>query len=218
MAQNNIYGFDEAIKRLAILKILSEKNMDRAMKLNGSHLRDETKKTIRNGDEGWDPNSELTIEYKGSSKPLIDTGDLMNSIQSVKVSGGVYFVGVPEESTSEDGGISMAGIAEVHEHGAVIKPKKGRALAVPANKEAKRLATQYGSVGNIPNLFHPRNSSVLALPGKGNNFIVMFYLLSQVIIKPRSFSMSTYVRFRPVMEDTCYRAAKATLKGETFLR
>ena len=217
MAQSNIYGFDKAIKRLAGLEKLANKNMDRAMKINGSQLRDATKKTIRNGDGSWDPNSELTIEFKGSSKPLVDTGDLMNSIQSVRVSGGVYFVGVPEESTSEDG-ISMAGIAEVLEHGAVIKPKKGRALAVPANKEAKRLSIQYGGVRNIPNLFHPRNSSVLALPGKGDKFIVMFYLLSQVTIKPRSFSMSTYVRFRPVMEDTCLRAAKATLKGETFLR
>jgi len=41
------------------------------------------KESIKN--TNWEPNAPSTIEKKGSSKPLIDTGTMRNSIRSVEV-------------------------------------------------------------------------------------------------------------------------------------
>lgn len=47
----------------------------------GEHLEKETKRTFEISGPGWAPNSPHTIAKKGSSKPLIDTGGLMNGIK-----------------------------------------------------------------------------------------------------------------------------------------
>ncbi len=68
-----------------------------------------------------------TIKAKGSSKALIDKGDLIRSVNVQKFAdGAVYFVGVHKMAAYKDG-VSMANIAEVHEFGT----KDGRIPARP---------------------------------------------------------------------------------------
>lgn len=62
------------------------------------------------------PLAESTKARKGSSKALIDHGDLVRSINVTKVGGGDFFVGVHRNVTARDGQ-PMVNIAEVHEFG-----------------------------------------------------------------------------------------------------
>jgi hypothetical protein len=58
-----------------------------------------------------------TIKAKGSSKALIDKGDLIRSINVQPFAGGAaYFVGVHKMAGSKNG-VPLANIAEVHEFG-----------------------------------------------------------------------------------------------------
>lgn len=94
----------------------------------GQVLRDETRKGIRSGAPGGEtfaPLSELTIRTKGSSKPLIDYGDLLNSITyQVNKDRLWVFVGVLRTARSKRPDSPhetyLANIARVHEEGAVI--------------------------------------------------------------------------------------------------
>jgi len=78
----NLYGdWEKAIRRLNRFPDLVEENMERATKKNATTLRDQMKRTITQGWPGIEPLSPKTIARKGSSKPLIDTGDMRNSIK-----------------------------------------------------------------------------------------------------------------------------------------
>jgi hypothetical protein len=217
MAKNkDIFGFDKAERRLKGLIKLSRANMARATRKNGQHLRDQTKRTIRDGRSDWEPNSPLTIQRKGSAKPLIDHNDLMQSIVVVYISPGVAFVGVLH-GTKGTSGIDMAGIAEVQEYGADIRPKRAKSLAIPVSREASQMVAQFGSIGGIPGLFRPKGTNILALPSAKAEFDIMFILLQRVLIPPRPFSQTTYADELPVMMVRYHAAAEATLKGKKYL-
>jgi hypothetical protein len=75
-------------------------------------------------------------------------------------------------------------IANVHEFGITIKPK-GEALTIPTAAAEGRKAS------DIPGLFRPRGTSILAIEENGE-LITMFYLVKSVTIPERSFVRSTF--------------------------
>lgn len=59
--------------------------VEKALDIIGLQVQTLMRNKIRDGDPSWPPLSELTILKKGSSKPLIDTGQLLKSITYKKV-------------------------------------------------------------------------------------------------------------------------------------
>jgi phage gpG-like protein len=76
----------------------------------------------------WAPNAPATKAAKGSSKPLIDSGQLRNSVAVVET-GDQIFVGVPSKARRKDGG-PLVDIAAVHEYGKIIVQKRGGSVVV----------------------------------------------------------------------------------------
>lgn len=78
-------------------------------------------------------------------------------------------------------------LANVHEFGITIKPKKAKALTIPVNPKAhgKRAS-------DFPDLFKPHGTNVLAIPKGKDDFEVLFVLMKSVTIPERSFIRSTF--------------------------
>lgn len=216
MARRLVGDWDKAQRRLSQMLSLMEKNIRAATKKNAQSLRDETKRTIAQGRSEWPANAPLTIATKGSSRPLVDQGQsgLMGSIKDILLTPKMYFVGVPPGKKNESD-IDMAGIAEVQEFGAVIKPKRGQALAVPVSREAAQLARKHGSVRNVPGLFRPHGTKVLALK-KGAGFEIMFILMKETRIPPRPFLSTTFEDQKGRLKHRWTEAAKDAMRGHTY--
>ncbi len=82
----------------------------------------------RSNGVNWPKLQPATIAAKKSSKPLIDSGDLRNSVVVV-TDGNDAFVGVTSKSRSSDGK-SLANIAAVHEYGKTIVQKRGDSVVI----------------------------------------------------------------------------------------
>jgi hypothetical protein len=188
-----------------------KKNMALATKKNASGLRDAIKRTLTTGLPSWPPLSGLTTKAKKSSKPLMDYGDLRDAVSYVIVTPTTFFVGVPRSAGGKDR-TPFVNIAAVHEYGATIKPRKVRALAIPVSRKASELAKQNRGVRNIPGLFRPKGTKVLAL-SKGKGFEIMFILRKQSVIPPRPFIRPTAQLYRPRMARRWREAIRATVKG-----
>lgn len=76
----------------------------------------------------WPKLQPATIAAKKSRKPLIDSGDMRNSVVVVTV-GNDAFVGITSKTRSKDGK-SLANIAAVHEFGKTIVQKRGDAIVI----------------------------------------------------------------------------------------
>jgi hypothetical protein len=72
----------------------------------------------------WPKLSEATIRKKGSSKPLIDKGELKNSITIIR-SGENIFIGIPSGKRHTDRSKPMTQIGHVHEYGELIAQQRG---------------------------------------------------------------------------------------------
>lgn len=81
------------------------------------------------GGKQFAPLAQVTIERKGSSKALIDTGFLVNSITQEIMSDGA-FVGLLRTSISKDGE-SVANIGAIMEYGATINHPSGAVIVIP---------------------------------------------------------------------------------------
>jgi len=81
------------------------------------------------GGKQFAPLAESTIRRKGSSKALIDTGFLVNSITQKIVSDGT-FVGLLRTSVAKDGE-SVANIGAIMEYGATINHPSGAVIVIP---------------------------------------------------------------------------------------
>jgi len=93
-----------------------QKNIQLATSRNASTVVTKTKKIIRDQSENWPPLKPETIERKGSSKALIEHGDLLGSIKKTEVMETVFFVGALRTARNRDG-TSLADIYAVHEFG-----------------------------------------------------------------------------------------------------
>ncbi|MEN6368460.1 MAG: phage virion morphogenesis protein [Thermotogota bacterium] len=84
------------------------------------------------------PLAESTKARKGSSKALIDHGDLIRSINVTKMSDLVYFVGVHRMYAVRIGrsALSLVNIAEIHEFGSKKRPGRppARPFLIPSYK------------------------------------------------------------------------------------
>ncbi|MHB9038489.1 MAG: phage virion morphogenesis protein [Armatimonadota bacterium] len=92
----------------------------------------EIKRGIRDqapGGKQFAPLAQVTIERKGSSKALIDTGFLINSITQKIMSDGA-FVGLLRTSVAKDGE-NMANIGAILEYGATINHPSGAVIVIP---------------------------------------------------------------------------------------
>jgi len=210
------WGFDEAIKRLHDMPRLMNENMKRATLHNATNTRDAIKKTIQRGRPEWDSNSPLTRSVKGSSKALVDHGDLMNSVGYKVVSPFVFFIGVPR-TAKHSSGAKMVNIAAVQEYGATIRPKKAKILAIPVTREAQRLSRQHRGVRNIPGLFRPGNKKILARAGSKGGFEVLFILKEQVVIPPRPFIQTTFQDEQSAISRRWQKGASDALKGRRYV-
>jgi len=74
------------------------------------------------GGQKFRPLSPITVHLKGSSKALIDKGDLMRSIGTTKFGPTAYFVGVHRMKRHRSGR-SLVNIAKIHEFGQVVIQK-----------------------------------------------------------------------------------------------
>jgi len=98
---------------------------------------DSVKKYIRNQPPQWPPLKAATIKRKGSSKMLIDHGDLINSITHQLVNPFSVFVGILRTAQRKSDKSSLVNIARVHEfgfYGMVTNSKTGKSylLHIPA--------------------------------------------------------------------------------------
>lgn len=80
--------------------------------------------------------SPITIKIKGSTKPLLDTGDMMGSVVPVYIDENAGFVGLKRGDVHKKGG-DVADIAEIHEFGALVKNHEvpARPFIGPVNKK-----------------------------------------------------------------------------------
>jgi phage gpG-like protein len=100
---------------------------------NALFLVREIQRGIRNqapGGQAFAKLADSTIERKGSSKALIDTGFLINSITQ-KIMADKAFVGLLRGTVNKDGE-SMVNIGAVMEYGATINHPNGATILIPA--------------------------------------------------------------------------------------
>lgn len=112
--------------------------IDRALLVEAQFIRTKIVRGIRSqapGGKQFKPLEAETIRKKGSSKALIDSGTLRNSITTKKTSRGV-FVGVLRTSRSADG-TNLANVAAVHEFGSVK-------VGVPARPFMQPIEDKFG--------------------------------------------------------------------------
>lgn len=99
---------------------------------NAMLLVREIKRGIRSqapGGEQFAPLAQVTIDRKGSSKALIDTGFLINSVTE-KIMGDQAFIGVLRISVYKDGE-SLANVGAIMEYGATINHPSGAVIVIP---------------------------------------------------------------------------------------
>jgi len=104
----------------------------------------EIQRGIRSQAPGGQPFAKLadsTIERKGSSKALIDTGFLINSITH-RILRDRAFVGLLRTTVSRDGE-SMANIGAVMEYGATIPMPNGTTVIIPPRPFLHPVMVQY---------------------------------------------------------------------------
>lgn len=73
----------------------------------------------RSAGQQWEPNKPSTIRAKGSSKPLIDKGDLRKSLRVHRRGQRGAFIGISSKAVSRDG-TRLVDVARVHEFGRII--------------------------------------------------------------------------------------------------
>lgn len=80
----NINEWSDLIKGLKDKIYQGSMTVDQALDFLGLTIETAIKAKIQTTDPDWEPNAPMTIEQKGSDKPLIDTGQLINSIRYQK--------------------------------------------------------------------------------------------------------------------------------------
>jgi len=104
----------------------------------------EIKKGIKSqapGGQKFQPLAEVTIERKGSSKALIDTGFLISAITQ-KIMGDKAFVGLLRGTRNKDGD-EMVNIGAIMEFGATVQMPSGVTIVIPPRPFLHPVMEQY---------------------------------------------------------------------------
>ena len=120
------------LKKLDKLGVNIDKATKKATVKAAMLLVREIKIGIRNqapGGKAFVPLADSTIDRKGSSKALIDTGFLLNAITQ-KIVNDQAFVGILRGSVGKDG-TDRANIGAIMEFGATITMPSGRTFTIP---------------------------------------------------------------------------------------
>lgn len=94
--------------------------VEQQTKLQAMRLKVIMVRGIRDGAPGgqaFKPLASTTKLLKGSSKPLIDNGDLLRSIDVDEVGHSTFFVGVNRNAPPSENGTEMVNLAEIHNNG-----------------------------------------------------------------------------------------------------
>lgn len=139
-------GFAKADRSLERMEERMDGEMRRLLLREANVLRGDMVRGIRAQAPGGDrfvPLSPITIERKGSSKALIDRGDLIRSINVTEFQGGqVVFVGVNRTEENADGE-PLADIFAIHEFGT----GDGSRANIPARPVIRPTTREWEKVG-----------------------------------------------------------------------
>ena len=153
-------GADEAVRRLNQIG----QRVNFVLKEIAPVVRDFIVENIKKGDHK--PNSPMTKSLKGSSKPLMDTGQLRASI--------TYIVNKDELKVG-----SPLNYAPIHQFGATIAPKVAKKLTLPATKKVRKLTMAKGIKGTLNML-------------EGMGYKVVFLKKSILAIPPENVKKGKY--------------------------
>lgn len=79
----NRVKYEKTTKKLLIRIYQSKVSVERALDILGLMIENDIKSMIRNGN--FKPLSDVTIAKKGSDKPLVDTGQMINSVRFKRI-------------------------------------------------------------------------------------------------------------------------------------
>jgi hypothetical protein len=105
------------------------KAFDVAVRKQAQEFRKEVVEGIKSGAPGgkkFTPNTPLTVAFKGSTKPLIDSGTLWRSIKVQRVRRSEYFVGIlwqTQSSKKKGPSYPLVNLAYLHEEGGSVAIK-----------------------------------------------------------------------------------------------
>lgn len=168
------------------------------------------------------PNTPKTAEAKGSTTPLINHGDLVNSIRAQRMQEKVWFTGIHKSAKrrSESGSYQNAliSVAEIMEYGTKgpIKPKGHPYLSIPVTKKASRAGSPRKYPGDLIPFFPEGHQFGILVDsfsrsgrGKDSRGSVQFILVrSMPKIKARPSMRIAYSRFQPIAEKMWAEAVR----------
>jgi phage gpG-like protein len=100
------------------------------------------------------PNSQVTADMKGSSKPLIDTGEFMGSITQKVIDSETSFAGVLKMS------IHGANIPAIHENG-TNRAGRGHKVTIPARPWMKPVAESALLKNDVKNMAESEHQKLM---------------------------------------------------------
>ena len=111
----------------------------RALVREAAYLaRDMKKNIVQSGKltgKQFTPNAKATVDKKGTSKPLIEHGDLLNAIASHKIATDKILVGIPGDKRAKkrtDGEIDIIAVyAKLNEYGGMQRTRTGNVWIPP---------------------------------------------------------------------------------------
>ena len=179
-------SFSEPLKRCAVsVRAATKQNFSKSRGPNG---------------QTWPPIKFPRPRGGGGQKPLRDTGLLMTSVTTKGAQGSIEQVG----DTSLRIGTNVDR-ATIHQYGGILRPKSGKALAIPLTRQAVN-AGRPGRMANLK-LVWPKGKSHGWLveekggrgkSGRGANTIMHWLLVPKATIPARPF-----LGWNPEMADEC---------------
>lgn len=101
-----------------------EATLNKSLAKQANFLATDIKRNITDGGRTagvpFLPLKPSTIARKGSSAPLIDSGDMRNSVKATKLGQGEYLVGITGSEKGENG-VTIAEYARIHEFGGITE-------------------------------------------------------------------------------------------------
>lgn len=208
--------WDKAIEHLGRLPTLATRNLNRATARNAITLRDKIKAGIYKGRPGAiRPLKKVTIQVKGSDRPLVDYGDLVKGVDIDKLTPGLYFVGW-KRGVRNRTGVEIVQIARILTYGKTIVPVKAKALIIPLSRKAQNAVRKAGSVRRIPGIFRLPGTKLLGKSKGDKEFEPWFVIVTKVVIPPRDYITPGIRQAKPPCFNRWRGAMRATMMNREY--